>query len=270
MSCAGASPSCSQITPDQMLLQQFTRRDLAQADRSDDLDTEETSPVLLHTLTATFNGSTAHFTQVTGDEEVEREEPAATSVCFSWEPVTGALAVFSADGEVRGPLAAIFRDVVLACEGEIQAMPIRQFDLGAFSTPAILKRFEQELVAGVEKISILQLKVARLFTQRTADEAHGRDLVQHLSSSLLIGRDRRDARQIYDVVREDYHLEDLTAFVLSRVKLVFRMAKQPHRKAHNVDVQITTSNGLNDQSKTEADRRCVHDQLVRVGVLHEF
>lgn len=62
----------------------------------------------------------------------------------------------------------------------------------------------------------------------------------------------------------------MTAYVLSRVKLVFRMAEQPHRKAHNVDVHITASNGLNDQSKTEADRRRVHDQLVRIGVLHEF
>jgi hypothetical protein len=182
-----------QIAPEEVLLQQFTRRDLVQADRSDDLDSDATTPVLLHTLTATFNGSTAHFTQVTGDEEVEREEPAATSVCFSWESVTGALAVFSEDPEMRRPLAALFRDVVLACEGEIQAMPMRQFDLGAFSTPAILKRLEQQRVAGVEKISILQLRVARLFAQHITDEAHGRDLVQHLSSSLLIGRDRRDA-----------------------------------------------------------------------------
>ena len=87
---------------------------------------------------------------------------------------------------------------------------------------------------------------------------------------LLIGRDRRDTRQIYEVAREDYHLEDLTAYILSQVKLVFRMAKQPHRKAHNVDVQITTPNGLNDKSKTEDDRKRVLDQLARIGVLHEF
>jgi hypothetical protein len=52
--------------------------------------------------------------------------------------------------------------------------------------------------------------------------------------------------------------------------LVFRMAKQPHRKAHNVAVQITSPNGLNDKSKTEDDRKRVLEQLTRIGVLREF
>ena len=46
--------------------------------------------------------------------------------------------------------------------------------------------------------------------------------------------------------------------------------KQPHRKAHNVAVQITSPNGLNDKSKTEDDRKRVLEQLVRIGVLREF
>jgi hypothetical protein len=54
------------------------------------------------------------------------------------------------------------------------------------------------------------------------------------------------------------------------VKLVFRMAKQPHRKAHNVAVQITSPNGLNDKSRTEDDRKRVLEQLTRIGVLREF
>ena len=147
---------------------------------------------------------------------------------------------------------------------------MREFDLLGFSTHAMLKRLEQHLVDGVEKISILQVKIARPFEQSTIDEANGRDIVQHLSSTLMIGRDRRDARHIYQVAYDDYGLDDLTGYALSQVKLVFRMAKQPHRKAHNVAVQITSPNGLNDKSKTEDDRKRVIEQLARLGVLCEF
>lgn len=101
-------------------------------------------------------------------------------------------------------------------------------------------------------------------------KANGRVIVQHLSSTSTIGRDRRDTRHIYQVAYDDYGLDDLTGYALSQVKLVFRMAKQPHRKAHNVPVQITSPNGLNDKSKTEADRKRVNDQLARLGVLCEF
>ena len=192
------------------------------------------------------------------------------SASFSWEPDTGALGVFCEDREVRLDLATVFRDVVLACDGAISDMPMREFDLFGFSTPEMLKRLERDRVAGVEKISILQIKVARPFEQQTTDEANGRDLVQHLSSTLLIGRDRRDARNIYQLAYDDYGIDDLTGYALAQVKLVFRMAKQPHRKAHNVAVQITSPNGLNDKSKTEDDRKRVLEQLVRIGVLREF
>lgn len=259
-----------QVASDQILIEQFTRRDLAHADRCGGKDTDEVTPVLLHTLTATFNGSTAHFRQVANGEVVEHEEPAAMSASFSWEPGTGALGVFCEDREVRRELATIFRDVVLACDGEINDMPMREFDLFGFSTPAMLKRIEQERVAGIEKISILQIKVAQPFEQQTTDAANGRDLIQHLSSTMLIGKDRRDTRQIYQVAYDDYGIDDLTGYTLAQVKLVFRMAKQPHRKAHNVAVQITSPNGLNDKSKTEDDRKRVLEQLTRIGVLREF
>lgn len=259
-----------QVAPDQILIEQFARRDLAHADRCGGKDADEATPVLLHTLTATFNGSTAHFQQVANGEVIDHEEPAAMSASFSWEPDTGALGVFCEDREVRRDLATAFRDVVLACEGEINDMPMREFDLFGFSTPAMLKRLEQDRVAGIEKISILQIKIARPFEQQTTDEANGRDLIQHLSSTLLIGRDRRDARNIYQLAYDDYGLDDLTGYALAQVKLVVRMAKQPHRKAHNVAVQITSPNGLNDKSKTEDDRKRVLEQLVRIGVLREF
>lgn len=268
--CNRISELFPHVEPDQILIEQFTRRDLAHADRCGGKDSDEVTPVLLHTLTATFNGSTAHFRQVTNGEVVEHEEPAAMSASFSWEPGTGALGVFCEDRDVRRDLATIFRDIVLACDGEINDMPMREFDLFGFSTPAMLKRIEQDRVADVEKISILQIKVARTFEQQTTDSANGRDLIQHLSSTMLIGKDRRDARQIYQVARVDYGVENLTDYTLAQVKLVFRMAKQPHRKAHNVAVQITSPNGLNDKSKTEDDRKRVLDQLRCIGVLREF
>ena len=87
---------------------------------------------------------------------------------------------------------------------------------------------------------------------------------------MLIGRDRRDARNIYQLAYDDYGIDDLSGYALAQVKLVFRMAKQPHRKAHNVAVQISAPNGLNDKSKTEDDRKRVLEQLVRIGVLREF
>lgn len=258
------------VSADQILIEHFTRRDLAHADRCGGKDADEATPVLLHTVTATFNGSTARFKQVADGEVVEHEEPAAMSACFSWEPGSGSLGVFCEDRESRRPLATLFRDVVLACDGEINEMPMREFDLLGFSTPAMLKRIDQERVAGVEKISILQIKIARPFEQHATDEANGRDIVQHLSSTLLVTRDRRDHRPIYQVAFEDYNIDDLTGYTLSQVKLVFRMAKQPHRRAHNVVVQITAPNGLNDKSKTEDDRKRVIDQLARLGVVCEF
>lgn len=258
-----------QVEADQILIEQFWRRGVPDADPSHDEDEDATSgPV--YALTATFNGSTARYQQVDNGEVVDHEEPAAMSASFSWEPDSGSLGVFCEDREVRRDLAAIFRDVVLSCEDEINDMPIREFDLFGFSTPAMLKRLEQERVAGVEKISIVHIKIARPLEQTAFDEAKGRELIQHVASTLLIGRDRRDARHIYQLAYDDYGLDDLTGYTLAQVKLVFRMAAQPHRRAHNVTVQIAAPNGLNDKSKTEDDRKRVLQQLARIGVLREF
>lgn len=87
------------VAADQILIEQFTRRDLAHADRCGGEDADDSMPVLLHTLTATFNGSTAHFKQVADGEVIDHEEPAAMSAIFSWEPGTGALGVFCEDKE---------------------------------------------------------------------------------------------------------------------------------------------------------------------------
>lgn len=258
------------VPPDQILIEQFTRRDLAHADCSSGQDPDENDPVLLHTLTATFNGSMAHYQQVNNGHVEDHEVPAAMSACFSWEPETGALSVFCEDRETRRELATVFRDVALACEDSIDDMPMREFDIFGFSTPEMLKRLDRDRVAGVEKITILQIKVARPFVKEATDEANGRELVQHLTSTMLVGKDRRDDRNIYQVAYDDYGVDDLTGYTLVQVKLVFRMAKQPHRRAHNVAVQITAPNGLNDKSKTDDDRKRVLEQLARIGVLREF
>ena len=254
------------IDPQEVLIEQFTRRDLSHPHRRQG----EASPARLHTLTATFNGTTVHYPQVANKEVIEHEEPAALSVFFSWEPTTGALAVFCEDVEVRRSLAAVFREVVLGCGDAIHTVPLREYDLMGFSSPEMLKRIERELVPGIEKITILQLRVAEHSQECASLEAEGREVHQNLTGFLWVGKDRRDARDIYAYARDVYHISDLTGHVLSAVKLVFRMARQPHRRTHNVSFQITMPNGLTDSRITDIDRRLIMAQLARLGVVSEF
>ena len=145
---------------------------------------------------------------------------------------------------------------------------ITPLSLVNYTVSEMLKRLERDRIAGIESISILQIKVAKPFEQQS--EIGGRAVVRQLASKMEITRDRRDGRTIYQVAYEDYSAEDLSQYALVQVKLVMRMAAQPHRKAHNVAVQITAPNGLNDKSKTEDDRKRVLEQLIRLGVLSEF
>lgn len=170
--------------------------------------------------------------------------------------------------EARRELATVFRDVALAHEGQIEDMPMRQFYLLGFATSKMLDRLKRDRVAGIDDISILQITVAKPFEQTS--EYGGRDVVRQLSSKMQITRDRRDGRNIYQVAYEDYCAEDLSQYALVQVKLVMRMSKTPHRKAHNVAVQITAPNGLNDKSRTDDDRKRVQEQLIKIGVLSQF
>ena len=255
------------VPKDQILIEQFTRRDLS-CEQGDDDDCETGQSALLHTLTATFNGKTATFQQVTNGHVVDHEEPAAMSARFSWEPETGTLSVFCEEREARRELATVFRDVALAHEGQIEDMPMRQFDLLGFATSKMLDRLKRDRVAGIDDISILQITVAKPFEQTS--EYGGRDVVRQLSSKMQITRDRRDGRNIYQVAYDDYCAEDLSQYTLVQVKLVMRMSKTPHRKAHNVAVQITAPNGLNDKSRTDDDRKRVQEQLIKIGMLSQF
>ena len=233
-----------------------------------DDDCEVCQSEQLHTLTATFNGKTATFQQVTNGHVVDHEEPAAMSARFSWEPETGSLSVFCEEREARRELATVFRDVALAHDGQIEDMPMRQFDLLGFATSDMLNCLKCNRVAGVDDISILQITVAKPYEQTT--EYGGRDVVRQLSNKMQITRDRRDTRNIYQIACEDFGDKDLSQYALVQVKLVMKMSKTQHRKAHNVAVQITAPNGLNDKSRTDEDRKRVQEQLIKIGVLSQF
>ena len=253
------------VLKDQLLLEQFTRRNLS-CEQDDDCEVCQSEQ--LHTLTATFNGKTATFQQVTNGHVVDHEEPAAMSARFSWEPETGSLSVFCEEREARRELATVFRDVALAHDGQIEDMPMRQFDLLGFATSDMLNCLKCNRVAGVDDISILQITVAKPYEQTT--EYGGRDVVRQLSNKMQITRDRRDTRNIYQIACEDFGDKDLSQYALVQVKLVMKMSKTQHRKAHNVAVQITAPNGLNDKSRTDEDRKRVQEQLIKIGVLSQF
>jgi len=255
---------------DDVIIEQFSRRDLGHAHRHDEGDDEDSAKEVLDTLTVTFNGAEVHYPKVEHGEEVSHDDLAALSIRFSREPASGTLSVFSDDREIRRELAAIFRDEVLAVDGAIEDMPILEFNLSAFVSPAVLDRLVSERIEGIERIDIQHLKVGCPSLRTTRDEAGNREIIQELKSTMTIQRDRRDDRNIYEVARQDYRNPDLTVYVPVQVKLVMRMAKQRHRKAHNVVVQITAPNGFNDRSKTEDDRKLVMAQLEKLGMVVKF
>lgn len=255
---------------DDVIIEQFSRRDLGHAHRHDGGDDDDSAKEVLDTLIVTFNGAEIHYPKVEHGEEVSHEDLAALSIRFSREPATGALSVFSDDREIRRDLAAIFRDEVLAVDGAIEDMPMLEFDLSAFVSPTVLTKLVSERIEGIERIDIRHLKVGCPLLRTTHDEAGDRETIQELKSTMTIQPDRRDDRNIYEVARQDYRNPDLTAYVPVQVKLVVRMAKQRHRKAHNVVVQITAPNGFNDRSKTEDDRKLVMAQLEKLGMVVKF
>jgi len=178
--------------------------------------------------------------------------------------------VFCEDKEARRDLATVFRDTVLGCDGAINDMPMREFDLLGFSVPSMLERLKNGCIEGVDHIHIQQFKIVRPVEQVMQRSFPQRAQVRRLESSLTVCRDRRDNRDIYQVAKDDYGLNNLTGYVMSHVKLVMGMSKQPYRRAHNVVVQITTPNGLNDKSKSAEDGKRVIAQLIELGVLREF
>jgi len=254
-----------------VLIEHFTRMGGGQAVHRDEEDEGAAAPVLLDIVTVTFNGSEAHYTKVENGEEVAHDDLAALSVRFAYERGSGAISVFSDDRESRRELAAMFRDVVLAASGDINDLPIQEFNLSGFASEMILSRLETELVPGIESISIARFKVARSMTRHVVLNAReGREMDRQIISQLAVMRDRYDDRDIYQVARDEFKVHDLSQFDIAQVTLKMRIARQQHRKAHDISVQITAPHGLNDKMKTEDDRKLVMAQLVRLGILIEF
>jgi len=249
---------------EEMVIEHFVRRDLAHADRANGKDADESAPVWLHTIVVGFNGKEACWDKIIEGVVTAQHDQAVLKITFSYEPSTGALSVFTEDKASRRDLARALRDVVLAGDGEIADMPIREFDVSKFGTADVFDTLTLEPGDGVANVTINQLKVAREFEQ------HDKDGSVQLSSDLIVRRDRRDQRNVYTVAYEDYGLDDLTQWTLCQVKLVLRIARQKDRRAHNITVQITAPNGLNDNSKTEEERQLVMRLLKRWQVVTEF
>jgi hypothetical protein len=245
-----------------VVIEHFQRRDLTQAE---DLGgDEDAAPVWLHTIVVGFNGKETHWDKIVDGEVTTRHDQALQRITFSYEPSTGALSVFCDDRNARQALAKALRDVVLASDTEIAEMPLREFSLKAFSSAEVFNILKPEPGDGIERISINLIKVAKRLEQQ------GENGTLEVTSGMTIHRDRRDQRDVYRVAREDYKQNDLSGFDLVQVKLVLRIAKQKDRRAHNIVVQITAPNGLNDNAKTEDERQLVMRLLKRWHIVTEF
>jgi len=246
------------INPDDILIEHFEHRDPTRAG----------NPVALYTLTAKFNGKEVHYQRIADGEVQDIESPAVTDVRYSWHTGKGELSVFCDDLEVRPELAKIFRDVVLGGNGDIRSMPMREFDLMGFSTPAMLKRFKTDRIDGIDGIEIRQLVVAKPELRQVS--LRGRTVERKVENALVIRRHRFEERDIYVMAREVYSLPDLTDCVVLQVKLTMRIAKTVHRKAHTVSVQITAPNGFADSRLTKDDSELVFAQLMRLDCARQY
>jgi hypothetical protein len=99
---------------------------------------------------------------------------------------------------------------------------------------------------------------------------NGREMSRLITNRMAIIRDRYDERNIYQIAREDFQDPDLSQLGIAQISLKMRIAKQRHRKAHDITVQITPPDGLNDKMKAEDDRKLVMEQLRRLGILIEI
>jgi hypothetical protein len=254
------------IRAQDIIVERFVHRDLHAPDQ----------PVVLYTLNAAFNGSHVYYQQVADGEVRDCDEPAVTNVSYSWEPEKAALVVYCEDVKVRSELAAVFRDIVLCgsdngCDSDsadVQAMPVRQFDLMGFCAPSMLNRFKKDRIAGIESIAIQNIVVAKPETR--SHVAQGRTLQRRVENSLAIRLHRYEDRDFYTVCSNVHGFDDLSDYAVLQVKLAMRIAKTTLRKAHSVAVQITTPNGFNNRSMTKADTELVFAQLMRLGCARQY
>ena len=249
-----------QLTADDIQIEHYTRRDLDSDDEA----------AVLHTITATFNGGQAQFKQVQQGDVIDRVEPAAIDISYCWDPRSGLLSVYSEDGENRQAFATAFRDELLARAGNIEDMPMREFNLKPFLDAAILEKLSRERIPGVSQIVIQYLMIAKIEEQATIDPRSGRPIQRQIVSPLTIGRDRHDFREVYEVAQQAHGIHSLLDYDPLKVKMTLFMAARPHHAAHRVTVLVTAPNGLSDRCKTEEDRRQVLAQLSHLGIMREF
>lgn len=247
-----------QIKSDEIIVERYETRDVTLPEQ----------PVILYTLIAVFHGKRAQYQQIADGSVKDRDEPAVTNVRYSWRANEGELAVFCDDEEVRPELAKLFRDIVLGGDGDIKSLPIREFNLIGFCTPAMLTRFNKDRISGIEFIEIRSLVVTK--PEMRQRNQRGRMVSHRVENSLVIHRDRFDDRDIYTVAREVHPLTDLTGYFVKRAKLTVRIAKTSTRNAHNVSVQITAPNGFNDRKLTSTDSELVFAQLLKLDCARQY
>ena len=248
------------LSSEDIQIEHYTPRNLASSG-------ERPSGAVLHVMTAIFNGGRAHFRQVLKGDVIDRVEPAAIDISYTWDPKEGLLSVYSEDREHRLAFATAFRDEILVRDGAFQAMPLWAFDLEAFRDGSILERIQKQRIPGVSQIVIRSLKVAKSEEQATIDARSGRPLHRQIQSPLTIGRDRHDVREVYEVARQAHGITSFLEYDPLKIDMTIHMTARPHHGAHRVPVQITAPNGLTDRCKTEEDRRQVMAQLSHLGIM---
>ena len=247
-----------QVKAEDILVEPFAHRERDAAD----------APVVLYTLSAKFNGKHIHYPKIINGEDTDVDDSSTVYVRYSWNVSKGALSVCSDDAAVRPELAKAFRDVVLGGDGDIHSMPMREFDLMGFCTPAILDRFKRDRMEGIDAIDIKHMLIANPEMRQSL--LKNRLIARRVENPLLIKRDRFEDRNIYEVAGQVYPLVDLTNYVIKQVKLTIRIASTAHRKAHDVTVQITAPNGFNDGKLTKADSELVFAQLMKLGCARQY
>jgi hypothetical protein len=246
------------VKPQEMLVEQFVQRDLTQADL----------PITHYTLSVKFNGARINWVRLDGTDVLESELPAFQNLKFSWQSNKGTLSVYFDDVPIRPQLAAIFRDIVLDGNGSIEAMPMREFDLMGFCTPAMLARFKKDRIEGIDDITIQHLVVTK--PEMKMVQIKGKAVKRLVENSLVIRCHRWEDRDIYTRASEVDGIDDLTDYVITQVKLRMVVSKSAHRRAHNVSAQITAPNGFNDSGKTKADTELVFAQLMSLGCARQY
>lgn len=245
------------VNPEDMLVEHFEQRDFSQPEQ----------PIVQYLLSINFDGGRYNWVRMGAGQVIDSEIPVITNVKYSWQPVKGTLSVFCDDIPLRPKLAAIFRDIVLGGNGSIESMPVREFDLMGFSTPAMLDRFKINRITGIDEISIQHLVVTR--PEMKLVQLKGKSVQRLVENSLVIRLHRWEERDIYARAKDDLS-EDLTAYVITQVKLRVVVSKSSQRRAHAVSAQITAPNGFNDSGRTKADTELVFAQLMGLGCARQY